>query len=389
MVPDHWTGKIRYPRQQSQIPSSISRQGSSILNTSSDNKLAFSSESRSKYLWCVNHYGPNNQLKDFVKCAIIALITNYTLILPPLFPHYADEMKGMQWFDHFYDLKQLGFVINFTTLEQFIGPRIKTGINVTIDCYIQQIDLVMDKTKYSKTVLESVQAYFQTNIHFLRYRNLSRTLDMKELSRKMQICSSIFLHIHYSTLDQLLKSPNKYTALMFSYLTRSALIQRMAKKIIQLLPQLLVGGNSETNLTTLAVAHLRRGDRTVMSLSNYIRQIAHLIKTGAGFTHVYMMCPYLNTSDIAQITRDLSIPVTTTEKLLNHGHFVMDDYLFDVLEQEIAFQAPIFLASPLSTYSSTVVMQKLYQNKGIVYLFSTKSANRPFRLSKQNFKYFK
>ena len=45
----------------------------------------------SQYLWCVNHYGPNNQLKDFVKCGAIAMMNNYTLVSPPLYAHYSQK----------------------------------------------------------------------------------------------------------------------------------------------------------------------------------------------------------------------------------------------------------------------------------------------------------
>lgn len=148
------------------------------------------------------------------------------------------------------------------------------------------------KTQHTPNALKSVEAYYQSNIHFLRHANLSSTLDMKELSRKMQTCSSIFLHIGYTTLNELFKSRNKYTELLFSYLSRSALIQRMVKKINQLLPQLLIGRTFRTNLITLAVAHLRRGDRIVMSLSNYTRQISHLIKAGAVFT-LFIYCVHI------------------------------------------------------------------------------------------------
>ena len=337
----------------------------------------------------MNHNGPNNQLKDFVKCAIIALVNKYTLILPPLFPHHGDKMGGIQWFDHFYDLKQLRLVINFISLDQFIEAVKKPTIDVTIDCYLQQIELVQTKTWYSKNALEAVEAYYHIKIHFRRYMNLSSSLKMRELSKKMRDCPSIFLHNSFVTFNEFFQSSNHYVELIFSHFNRSALIQRMATKIIQLLPQLLIGTTSKTNLTTLAVAHLRQGDRSVMSVSKYTQQVSRLIKSGVGFTHIYIMCPYLNSSDIAQMTRDLSIPFTTTGQLLNHGHFVMDEYLFDVLEQEIAFQAPVFIATPLSTYSGTVTMQKVYQNKGAVYLFSTKGENRPSVVTRRNARYSK
>ena len=46
-------------------------------------------------------------------------MNNYTLIIPPLFPHYGHSIRGIQWFDHFYDVKQLNLVLNFITLEKF------------------------------------------------------------------------------------------------------------------------------------------------------------------------------------------------------------------------------------------------------------------------------
>ncbi len=133
---------------------------------------------------------------------------------------------------------------------------------------------------------------------------------------------------------------------------------------------------------------MRLGDYTVMSLSMYIKQILLLINSTVHFTHLHIMCPFLSSTDIKQLNDSLPIAFTTTQHLLDHVHFVLDDYLFDVLEQEIAYQAPIFLASPWTTYSATVLMQKVYQQKGIVYVLSKNSDSRPFLVTKKNARYF-
>jgi hypothetical protein len=101
------------------------------------------------------------------------------------------------------------------------------------------------------------------------------------------------------------------------------------------------------------------------------------------------MCPYLNAIDIRNLTENLPIPFTITQDLLSHVRYVLDDYMFSVLEQEIAYQAPIFLASPWTTYSATVLMQKVYQEKGIVYILSSKEKIQPLLVTKKNVKYFK
>ncbi|CAF3352095.1 unnamed protein product [Rotaria sp. Silwood1] len=343
----------------------------------------------SQYLWCVNHYGPNNQLKDFVKCCIIAMINNYTLVIPPLYPHYGNKHRGIQWFDHFYDLKKLSQALNFITLDQLISKFKTDKKKVMIDCYIQQIELVAQRAWYPRNTLISIQSYYRIHIDFHHSKNLSRNFQMNELFNKSKDCSSIFLHIHYTTFGQFFSSPNIYIQQVFEHLHHTPLIQRMTSQLINHLPQLVIGKNhSQTVLNTLAVVHMRTGDHVVMNVSMYIKQILYLLHDGVHFTHLHVMCPYLNATDIRQLTDSLPIVFTTSQHLLDHVNFVLDRYLFDVLEQEIAYQAPIFIASPWTTYSATVLMQKVYQQKGIVYVFSTKKDNHPLLVTKQNVKYF-
>jgi hypothetical protein len=336
----------------------------------------------------VNHYGPNNQLKDFVKCCVIAIVNNYTLIIPPLYPHYGDKIRGIQWFDHFYDLKQLKSILNFVTLDQFIPEKVNKT-KVMIDCYVRQIDLVQGRTWYPQNTLVSIQNYYKINIAFHRHANLSRHFNMNELFNKAKNCSSIFLHIHYNAFSQFFSSPNFFTKSIFEHLRRNALIQRMTTELIKFLPELVINKNhSQKRLTTLAVIHMRLGDHTVMSVSMYIQQILYLIKNRVRFTHLHIMCPYLNATDIRNLTESLPIPFTITQHLLSHLRYVLDGYLFDVLEQEIAYQAPIFLASPWTTYSATVLMQKVYQEKGTVYVLSSRGKTQPLLVTKKNVKYF-
>ena len=373
-----------YTNNQIALPY-LPRQRSDSLPTKTSTPAIRSSKTSSQYLWCVNHYGPNNQIKDFIKCCIIALINNYTLIIPPLYPHYGDDRRDIQWFDHFYDLKLLSTILNVITLDQFI-PKMKSNEKkLTIDCYIQQIELVAGRSWYSKNTLISIQRYFKTNIDFHYYINLSRNFNMNELSTKSKNCSTVFLHIHYTTFSHFFSTPNSHIQKIFEYLRRSALIERMTSQLIKFLPRLI---HTNRSLTTLAVVHMRLGDHIVMSVSMYIKQILFLINSGVRFTHLHIMCPYLNSSDIKQLKDSLSVPFTTTEQLFDQLRSTLDGYLFDVLEQEIAYQAPIFLASPWTTYSATVLMQKVYQGKGTVYVFSTKRDNHPFIVTKKNVKYF-
>ncbi|CAF0760519.1 unnamed protein product [Rotaria sordida] len=212
---------------------------------------------------------------------------------------------------------------------------------------------------------------------------------MSELFNKSNDCSSIFLHIHYTTFRQFFLFPNIYIKRIFEHLYRTPLIQRMTSQLIKQLPQLVIGKNhSQTNLNTLAVIHMRIGDHIVMNISMYIKQILYLLNNGVHFTHLHIMCPLLNSADIKQLTDNLPIVFTTSQHLLPHVNFVLDSYLFDVLEQEIAYQAPIFIASPWTTYSATVLMQKVYQEQGTVYVLSTKKNNHPLLVTKQNVKYF-
>lgn len=354
----------------------------------SNNSIVLSNKS-TQYIWCVNHYGPNNQLKDFFKCCIIAMINNYTIIIPPLFPHYDDEIRGIQWFDHFYDLKQLSRILNIQTLDQFISQKLNSKKKLMIDCYIRQIALVKDRAWYPLNTMISIQNFYKINIDFNRNINLSRQFNLNDLSNQSKNCSSIFLHIHYTTFNQFFLSPNIYTRSVFENLHRNKLIQRMTSELIKYLPKLVPNkNNSQNHPTTLAVIHMRLGDHTVMSVSMYIQQILYLIKTGVHFTHLHIMCPYLNSTDIKQLMDSLPIAFTTTQHLISHVRYLLDGYLFDVLEQEIAYQAPVFLASPWTTYSATVLMQKVYQEKGTVYVLSAKPNAHPFLVTKKNVRYF-
>ena len=380
ILSDHRDSRIRYLRQQSRSASL------GIKSNVSNRSHTFTPP---RYLWCVNHYGPNNQIKDFAKCAILALMNNYTLILPPLYPHYGDNMRGIQWFDQFYDVKVLRLAVNLVTLDQFVQQsKMNNGTDLMMDCYVQQIELVSGRSWYSQNTLGSVQRYFKRQIRFDRYINLTRGFDMIELLQKSKDCSSIFLHVHYTSYGYFFTSPNVYTKRIFAHLSRSPLIQSMAQQVIQFLPQLMLGSNSTRKLKKLLVAHLRLGDHTVMSVSRYLSQISFLLKNQTDLTHLHIMCPYLNASEIELLTSNLSVPLTTTGQLMTTIRFVLNDFLFDVLEQEIAFQAPVFLASPWTTYSATVMMQKVNQDRGKVYLFSTAAENRPFLVTKSNVKYF-
>jgi hypothetical protein len=131
-------------------------------------------------------------------------------------------------------------------------------------------------------------------------------------------------HGHYTAFSQFFSSPNFFTKSIFEHLRRNALIQRMTTELIKFLPQLVINENhSQNHLTTLAVIHMRLGDHTVMSVSMYIQQILYLIKNGVQFTHLHIMCPYLNAADIRNLTESLPIPFTITQHLLSHLHYVL------------------------------------------------------------------
>lgn len=349
------------------------------------NKSQLSSDRIRPYFWCINHYGPNNQLKDFFKCTILAMMFNYTLIIPPLYPHYNDRIRGIQWFEHFYDLDQLSSAVQFVTLEEFFKEKRIENNKVPIDCYLRQTDLVKGRTWYVHNTLNSVQRAFRIQIQFKQTVDLSRHLNYQELFDKSRMCSSIFLHIHYTTFHQFFLSPNNALQKIFEHFHRNSLIQRMTSQLIRSIPTFLPRNLS---LTTLAVIHIRLGDFNVMSLSMYIRNILHLIKTGVRFTHLHVMCPNLNPSQLKELKDNLPIPFTTSQQILSQVRSIFDEYLFDIFEQEIALQAPIFIASPWTTYSATIIMQKVYQDKGIVYVLSRNGRGKPLLVTKKNVKYF-
>jgi hypothetical protein len=210
---------------------------------------------------------------------------------------------------------------------------------------------------------------------------------MSELTAKAKYCSSIFLHIDYMAYIRLFRVPNVYQQLTYKHFHRTPLIKRMASALIKLLPELVINRNhSKPKFNTLAVIHMRLGDHVVMNVSMYTERILYLIKSGVRFTHLHIMCPYLNVWDIKYLTKNLPIPFTATQHLLPHVRFLLDEYLFDVLEQEIAYQAPIFLASAWSSYSGTVLMQKVYQKQGTVYILSPEQETPASLVTEKNVK---
>ena len=151
---------------------------------------------------------------------------------------------------------------------------------------------------------------------------------MSELKNKSNDCSSVFLHIHYTTFRNFFLTQNIFIEQIFQHLQRTILIQRMTSHLISQLSQLVIGRNySRANLKTLAVTHIRIGDHNVMSVSMYIKQISYLINTGVRFTHLHIMCPYLNSTDLKLLMNRLPIPFTTSQHLLNHTNFVIDRYM--------------------------------------------------------------
>lgn len=340
-----------------------------------------------RYLWCANHYGPNNQIKDFIKCAVIAMMYNCTLVLPPLYPNYNDQVQVVQDFGHFYDLEQLAQAIKFITLHSLVLMQ-NSSLNNVMNCYLQQENLDPHMHRYAKKPFNTIWDVYRIKVDFHQYRFLSKNLGMEELSSSIANCTLVYLNIHYLALNGLTSAKNRDAQKIFPHLKRTPIIQRMASQLIYGLLQSTSPSIEDTQLPTLAVAHIRLGDRVVMAVPRYTQQILDLLKSNANFTHLHIMCPFLTDKDISQLRNTIPIPITTTKMLFEQHRIVIDEYLFDVLEQEIAYQASVFIASPWTTYSATVVFQKLYQERGVVYIFSDTGPNRVSLVSRASFVYY-
>lgn len=343
---------------------------------------------KTNYLWCVLHYGPNNQIKDFVKCAIFASMNNFTMILPPLFPHYADNIRGIQWFEHFYDSVRFKKAIQTVTFDDFLEQNMKEHNKLKIECYVEHINAVKDRQWYSKNALNSVGSHFNKKVEFKSRINLSNQFDLEELSQKMKPCSSVFLHIHYTKSFEIFKTSNIYFKIIFANLYRHPLIRTMATKIISSLPALLENVTQSKPTLDLVVTHFRLGDYTVLSVEKYVAQLNHLLRKTTKYNHLHIMCPYLNGSAIEYLKKHIRVPFTTTSQLYKQLHYTFNDFFFDVLEQEIAYQASLFIGSPWTSYSGTVIMQRIFQNKGPVYIFASKPNATPYLVTQDNIKYF-
>ena len=340
-------------------------------------------KSKTTYLWCANHYGPNSQLKDFFKCAILAMKHKYTIILPPLYPHLHDKTKGIQRFERFYDLQTLRNAFRFITLEQFIEIGTNNLKQVVIDCYVQHLFPIHTKIHYGNHTLVTVQKYFNISIVFNRQSNLHKYFDARQFSHETEPCSSVFLYIRYETTLNFFSPLSHYAQKIFKFFKRSLLVQRLAQEQLQVLHQLLTGNITTSQSPTLAVAHFRRGDHKVLPIARYAAQLRNLLKNTTSFTHLYIMCPYIEPKEMNLLKSSIPIPFVATDALMKRNATFIEDYLFDIVEQELGYQAPVFIGSPRSTYSSTILWQRVYQDKGKTYLFTTNTDNHPLPLSQR------
>lgn len=341
-----------------------------------------------RFLWCLNYHGPNNQLKGILKCSIIAIANNFTLVIPPLFPHYQDKTQGIQSFLHFYDLQQLSSLFKLITFENFIQQAESNQEKAVINCYLIQPGIPSWVQYHADITLKAIEDHYKTKIDFQRHLNLSASPLLKDVGECADGCRSVFLQIDYLTFGHLMSAQDLRVQMFFRHLHRTVLVRRMATHVISQLHKSAVGNYSRSNRTSIAVAHMRLGDRVVLDVPSYTVQILKLIQTGGNFTHLHVMCPYLTPVDINHLIKYIPVAITTTGMLIKHIEHTLDDYLFDVLEQEIAIQAAIFIASPWTTYSSTVVLQKLHQSRGRVYTFTDKGQNRTFPVTKENATYY-
>lgn len=346
------------------------------------------SSSPPRYLWCVNHYGPNSQLKDVVKCMVLAIMYNFTMILPPLYPHVRDTTRGIQRFEHFHDLDKLKHILNFVTLEQYINKRKYDQQHVTIDCYVHHMFRIHTKLHYGDHTLMTTAEHLNINFTINRNLNVSAFFSQKEFSRVTKFCSSIYLYMRFEWTWNIFRPLHRYVKLVMQYWDRSVLIHRLANEAMDYLKQTFLRNKTSNSSMILAVAHLRRGDHNVLPVEIYGKQLANLLKSGTNFTHLYVMCPFLKTKEIEKLHQIISVPLLTSDVLTNHLKVVMDEFLFDIVEQELGFHAPIFIGSPLSTYSATIYLRKLYQNKGDAYLFVRKHGEMSQKLTKDNVAYF-
>lgn len=345
--------------------------------------------STKRYLWCVNHYGPNNQLKDFIKCALIASMISFTLVTPPFFPHYLDVNKELQWFDHFYDFNSFTSIIDSVSIDEWIQLKKDSRNHLSIDCYLQQIEKIEKVLGYGKRIRQNVEKRFNIHIDFQRFINLSSTLKVQEVINKTENCQTVFLHIEYPSFRQHFETPHPIIQQIFAHLYRTNVLQRIAQQALEFLPQMVQSHSFKQNQSNIvAVTHFRLGDQYVMSPRTYVEQVRLLLASDVRFTHLHIMCVDMNVTDLEEITANLPLPFTTTKDLVKEVKDVLDEYLFDILEQEIAYQAPIFIGSPRTTYSATITMQKVFQDKGLVYLYDLKNRSSPYYITKLNARYF-
>lgn len=341
-----------------------------------------------RHIWCLNHYDPKSQVEDFVKCAFVASMLNSTLILPPFFAHYRDGVKELQWFGNFYNLNSLESIVRFIRMDRWIKSTLTFDKRLKIECYLQEFDKITNTLVYAKRIRERIEEHFQIRIDFQRFINISSDMTIEELKMKSTSCRTIFLHLDSSTLNSVFSPANPFVENLFKHLHRSPLIQRIGQIWLNLLPKFVTKENLTRNSSSIvAVTRFPPGNQLATSSSSYIKQILHLIDNGVHLTHLHVISDDLHDLDLEYLSMNLPVPFTSTKDLYQRVENLFDKNLIDVLEQEIAYQATVFLAVPRTSYSTTVIMQKVYQERGNVYLFTLGGIGSPYNITRENTRY--
>ena len=345
--------------------------------------------SDSNFILCVGECGPNNQLRDFVKCAIIAKLNNFTMIIPPFFPHYKSKKNLIRTIDQWYDIKELNKFVKTISLVNFMQKNSGSQSTFLIDCYVQRYDQWEPRKLYAQRSIAFIQNQFGKYLSFRQFLDSSRNETLDQHFASMKNCSSIFLHFFSHSLNRYVRPRSDYLRGIFQNLKRRSFIQDFAQQIIKEIPNLMINNGSihRKLLTNLSVIHLRQGDRIVMNTTDFINQILYLMSIGVQFTHFHLMSPYLTPEDIQLFQDRLSLPFSTTNMLMHYIDSSHDTFFFDILEQEIAFQAPIFIGSPKSTFSATVLLQRIHQKKEKSYIFSKIPNGTAYKATRVNFGY--
>ena len=323
--------------------SSTSRGAASVLSNVQAVGSSFMQPTR--YLWCMTHFGPNNQVIDFVACAAMARQHDATVVLPPLFAHWSEDAASgadVLQFDEFYDAFALTEYVKVISLREYLrlqahrldSEQQPNASFALIDCYLR-LDWPRVPNPQDARVQRAVRDLGIVDVfnHSTARSNATHLFErfvsgkgsvsvtrMLGLAFEQERCQHVFLH---STFIGGFRYLQPAALSIFRYFHRAAVFRSMARSYLRSLRGLLL------------VVHLRRGDWSPLTLQQYLNQSLWLIEQLPAVHAVYFMTNALSQAEL-DIFRSAVSPRVVLRSARCDNRSLFNSHALSVLEQELA-----------------------------------------------------